>query len=112
VILTRITEDPQGTAITTETPCSAGNRKIVVNRGTGRFGYSQAARELYDLPASSLDIQRDDPHLVQAVEELGNYANDNGSQLKVVVIPDDVAWRVTVGETGQEWVAEEHRTWF
>jgi hypothetical protein len=56
------------------------------------------------------DMVRDDPILIQVVEELGETANGRCASLKIVEIPDDVEW--TIGEyDGQEWIAEKHRTW-
>jgi hypothetical protein len=53
---------------------------------------------------------RADPDLVAVVEELGEEANGNFAELKVVKIPFDVKWHI--GEyDGAEWVAEDHRTW-
>lgn len=55
-------------------------------------------------------IARNDPALVQVVEELGDAASDAFSKLKIVEIPDDVNW--TIKEyVGVEWVVEVHRTW-
>lgn len=56
------------------------------------------------------DIKRDDPALVQVVEEMGEAANDRFSSLKVVEIPDDVEWEIDEYD-GYEHVAEKHRTW-
>lgn len=56
------------------------------------------------------DIARDDPALVQTVEELGEKANGKYSWLKVVEIPDDVDWYIEEYD-GDEWVAEKHRVW-
>ena len=56
------------------------------------------------------DIPRDDPALVQAVEELGSAAADHYSELRIADVPDDVKWYIDEYD-GQEWVAEEHRKW-
>lgn len=56
------------------------------------------------------DFERDDPVLVQVVEELGTKANGRHASLKVVEIPDDVEWQIEEYD-GAEWVAEKHRTW-
>lgn len=57
------------------------------------------------------DFARDDPVLVQVVEELGTEkASDRFANLKIVEIPDDVKWQIEEYD-GTEWVAEEHRTW-
>ena len=58
----------------------------------------------------SREIDRDDPALVQTVEELGSKANDRFADLKVVEIPDDVKWDLCEYD-GMEWIAEKHRTW-
>jgi len=56
------------------------------------------------------DIPRDDPHLVQTVEDLGDKANGSHAKLRVVEVPDDVKWEVEEYD-GMEWVAEVHQTW-
>ena len=56
------------------------------------------------------EIQRDDPTLVQVVEELGADANARCAELAVVEIPDGVAWQIAEYD-GYEHVAEKHRTW-
>jgi len=59
---------------------------------------------------SDRDIPRNDPHLVQVVEELGLEADGSHADLKVVEIPDDVDWQIEEYD-GSEWVSEVHRTW-
>lgn len=59
---------------------------------------------------SVYDLKRDDPVLVQVVEELGDLVNSRYSELKVVDVPDDVNWEIAEYD-GNEWVAEVHRTW-
>jgi len=54
------------------------------------------------------DIERNDPCLVEVIEELG--VNGCYGNLKVVEIPDDVKWIIQEYD-GLEWVAEQHRTW-
>ena len=56
------------------------------------------------------DLARDDPYLVQVVEELGAGANGRHAELKIVEIPADVDWEITEYD-GNETVAEKHRTW-
>jgi hypothetical protein len=56
------------------------------------------------------DLARDDPYLVQVVEELGDRANGRHAELKVVEIPAEVDWEIDEYD-GTEWVAEKHRTW-
>jgi len=60
---------------------------------------------------SYYEIERNDPTLVQVVEELGENANGDYSKLEVVEIPDDVSWEI--GEyDGVETISEIHRTWY
>lgn len=56
------------------------------------------------------DIERDDPLLIQVVEELGEKASDRLSKLKVVSIPADVQWEIAEYD-GYEHISEVHRTW-
>lgn len=56
------------------------------------------------------DIPRDDPALVAAVEELGDAANGDHAELRVVEIPDGTAWQIEDYD-GMESIAESHRTW-
>ena len=55
-------------------------------------------------------IHRDDPALVQVVEELGRSANTQVSFLKVIDIPEGIEWDLEE-HAGNEWIAEAHRTW-
>jgi hypothetical protein len=59
---------------------------------------------------SPREIERNDPVLVQVVEELGDKANGNYAELKVVEIPDDVEYFIEEYD-GLEHIAEVHRTW-
>ncbi len=112
-------------------------KKIVINRSYERFCLSHKAfirlRELgqqdalreEDLGAywpeaaaprePSLNqygrlIPRDDAKLVNVVEELRSEANGHCAELKVVAIPDDVKWAISMAD-GIEHVSEVHRTW-
>lgn len=55
-------------------------------------------------------LDRDDPVLVQVIQELGKAANTRYSDLKIVEIPADIEWQIEEYD-GLEWVAEKHRTW-
>ncbi len=59
---------------------------------------------------SQYDINRADPILIEIIEELGEDADSNWSNLKIVEIPDDVEWEIEEYD-GVERVAEKHRTW-
>ena len=56
------------------------------------------------------DFARNDPALVQLVEENSKKYEGRHSTLKVVEIPDDVEFEIEEYD-GLEWVAEKHRTW-
>lgn len=56
------------------------------------------------------EIARDDPALVQVVEELGDKANGCYAELAVVEIPDDAKWQIEEYD-GLEHIAEAHRVW-
>lgn len=56
------------------------------------------------------DIPRDDPDLVAIVEEMGEGANDECADLKIVEIPESVNWYIEEYD-GNEHVAEKHRKW-
>jgi hypothetical protein len=114
--------------------------KVVINACHGGFGLSDEAVERYaelkgiklgprqkreyggahwyrdgveddDHYFSSYNIEgRDDPALIQVVEEMGDAANGWAAELKIIEIPDEVEWTVHEYD-GLEWVAEVHRTW-
>lgn len=56
------------------------------------------------------DIKRNDPILVQVVEDLGDEAGDKFASLKVVEIPDGVDYEIDKYD-GLEHIAERHNTW-
>ena len=66
--------------------------------------------KINDLYFSDREIARDDPTLVQVIQELGEDANGRFSELKIVNIPKGVQWNIEEYD-GREWVAEVHRTW-
>lgn len=59
---------------------------------------------------SPYDIPRNDPLLVQVVEEMSGAASGRFSALKVVEIPDGVLWSIHDYD-GCEHVEEQHRSW-
>jgi hypothetical protein len=94
-----------------------GVRRVVINTCYGGFGLSDCAiaeyKKLLGITDPSFydrDIPRDDPYLVKIVRELGMAANGPHANLKIIEIPGDVLWHVTEYD-GNEWVAEDHRTW-
>lgn len=56
-------------------------------------------------------IDRNDPALIQTVEELGQKANGFCADLTIVEIPDGVDW-ILMEYDGSEHIAERHRTWY
>lgn len=54
--------------------------------------------------------KRDDPLLIQVIEELGPLANGRFAKLKIVDVPDDVEWEIDDYD-GRETVKEKHRSW-
>ena len=94
--------------------------KIVINNCFGGFGLSDVALgrylELKGYPTESRSLYyaddgiRNDPILVQVVEELGDKASAKYSRLTVVEIPDDVEWTIEEYD-GIESIHEIHRTW-
>lgn len=58
----------------------------------------------------SCDVERNDPLLVEVVEELGKKANGYCANLEVIEIPDNVDWYVEEYD-GNEHIAESHNTW-
>lgn len=117
-----------------------GIREIVINKCHGGFGLSHEAERLYLKLAMidyttedrlsrdettrlgpqpmidgvvwvSSDLKRDDPVLVSVVKRLGEKANGRYADLKIVKIPASVEWEI-MDYDGQEWVAEQHRTWY
>jgi len=73
-----------------------------------RGPYTEAYSKIGTL--SSREVERNDPHLIEVVEELGAKADGAFASLKIVEIPDEVKWQVEEYD-GAEWIAEEHRTW-
>lgn len=96
-----------------------GVRKLVINTEFGGFGLSRDAWVSWcvqkgwnpdDENLHDWMIERDCPILVAIVEEMGPRAWGQHAQLKVVEIPADVFWELADYD-GQEWIAEQHRTW-
>lgn len=56
------------------------------------------------------ELDRDDPILIEVVEELGEKANDRYSELDIVEIPEGVDWEIRDYD-GKESVRERSRSW-
>lgn len=91
--------------------------KVVINRCFGGFGLSDEAIKLYeDLSGKKslyarVDIERNDPILIDIIETLGIEKSNGGyAELKIVDIPDGINYTICEYD-GMEWIAEAHRTW-
>jgi hypothetical protein len=89
--------------------------RVEIKEGENFYKMSMEDRRAYNEALSSQtiyerDIERDDPALVQAVEELGAVACGAHAELAVVEIPDGVEWCIEEYD-GAEHIAEKHRTW-
>ena len=56
------------------------------------------------------DIKRDDPILIQVVEEFGEEANGNYAELKIFEIPSDLDYEIT-NYDGVESIRGRHIVW-
>ena len=54
--------------------------------------------------------ERDDPNLIQVVEELGKEANGQFAELMIVTIPGGIDWEISEYD-GMESIEEKHRSW-
>lgn len=75
-----------------------------------RVARTKNYKESNKLYFSDRNIPRNDPVLIQVVEELGKKVNSRFSKLKIVKIPDNIEFQIEEYD-GLEWVAEKHRTW-
>ena len=57
------------------------------------------------------NIERDNPRLIQVIEELEHLANGEHATIGIAEIPAWIEWSIDQGETGYECVQERHRTW-
>ena len=85
-------------------------QRIVINTCFGGFELSEQALRVINRDELEMETERDNPLLVMAVEYLGEAANGPHAKLKVVDVPDGVAWTIQ-NYDGVEWVAENHCTW-
>lgn len=79
--------------------------KHLTRKGLMEYNKKYSEQTWYDH-----DVDRSDPALVQAVEELGDAASGKYAELKVVEIPNGVDWMICEYD-GIEHIAERHRTW-
>jgi hypothetical protein len=94
-------------------------QRIVINTCFGGFSLSDVALDLYkayagiDRDESWHDwaLERDDPILLQVIDQLGvRECSGHLADLKVVEVPDGVVWEIDEYD-GREHVAECHRIW-
>lgn len=57
------------------------------------------------------ELPRDHPFLIESIETLGVEYVQGDRQIVIVEIPDGIEWHIEENDAGQEWVAENHRTW-
>lgn len=86
-------------------------KKVVLNKCWGGFDLSKEAKDLFvKRNVSKSPLTRDNPILVQIVEELGERANGRNAYLEIVEIPanmeyvidDDDGWE-TLHQKVKEW---------
>jgi hypothetical protein len=87
-----------------------GQREALQETDLGAYWPKAAAPREPSLNQYGALIPRDDEKLVRVVEELGEEANGHCAELKIVEIPDDVAWEIEKTD-GVEHVSVVHRTW-
>jgi hypothetical protein len=91
--------------------------KVVINKCYGGFGISEMGQDLYkerkgitDPDWYYRDVERNDPVLIELIEQYGDAINGRYADLRIVEIPDGVEWQIEEYD-GNEWIAEKHRTW-
>jgi len=99
--------------------------RVVLNKCHGGFEISERCAEFlrvhgWDVTANEVNYEYDlddqkylrtHPMLIRAIEELGKSAwNEDVSDLKIIEVPNEVNWHIEDYD-GEEWVAEDHRTW-
>lgn len=72
--------------------------------------HKQRNKELNENYFPTRDFERDDPTLIEVIEELGKKANGACADLKIVEIPDDIEWQIEEYD-GLEHIAQKHSTW-
>jgi hypothetical protein len=78
--------------------------------GASYFEAGHTGDDEYYLSDYDMTQDRADPDLIAVIEELGDKANSNYSDIAIIEIPDDVKWHIHEYD-GLEHVAEDHRTW-
>lgn len=72
--------------------------KLVINRCLGAYGLSPKAYDFlgfdWDGFGRKFNHYRHNAELIKCVETLGEEANGENARLRVIEIPDDVAWMI------------------
>ena len=100
-------------------------QKIIINRGSSRFKFSQEALEylhkkkvegvikqgIYKLKFNLVTIDlRTNKHAIKIVKDLGPGASGDLALLKVIEIPNNVKWHIAqLGNS--EYIREDAREW-
>lgn len=88
----------------------APNRVIFDDTPSPETRRSDVHGQRYWSPLSWDRTFRNDPSLVQVVEELGDKASASLASLRVVEIPDGIEWEIHDYD-GIETIHERHRSW-
>jgi hypothetical protein len=89
--------------------------RMEVKQGDAFYAMPLADRAAYNKLQSEQtvyqrEVKRDDPALVQMVEEMGHKAWGDHAELKVVKIPDGIDWYIDEYD-GVEVINEWHHCW-
>jgi hypothetical protein len=88
--------------------------KIVINRRYGGYSLSRKAYKYLGIAWDGFGCEfsddRTNPKLVACVEKLGESASGICAKLKVVEIPDGIAWEID-NYDGMESVTERYLRW-
>ena len=90
--------------------------KVVINKCYGGFGISQECLKLYNKLSGKNEkydfgLERHDPNLIKAIEELGiEKARDGLAKLKIVEIPDGKEYDIEEYD-GFEHIHEKVEIW-
>lgn len=84
-----------------------GEKPYLLHYATKKIKNSNELNKYY---FSENKIERTDIMLIRVVEKLGNKANGEHADLKIITIPDNIEYEITDYD-GIETVEEKHRSW-